>query len=617
METQILMRRSVPSAPENKNIFTKPTNLSFTMPNSSDQEDKKIKESQHQRLAQLAQDRRQILMMPPEKALDTILDHPRATALVHSMAEEDLFLLTHEIGAQDALELLGLASNRQWEYLLDLEIWNRDRISIHTLGYWMNLLSQADPERFYRWWADEKSELLEYYLHEAIDILVMDDQDDPSDLPDGFFTLDGVFYLCIRQQFLDSLDDQDSSEERQSLIRRLLQRLADEDLLKYQATLLRSSNVMPSESEEESFRFRNIRLAEKGFLPFEEAVGVYAPMKPDSVRKRPARSPAEEKDSDFTLPVPVHHGLFMDNPGVFATALWKIEPGELLDNLQIEFAALCNQIIAADQEPVRSRENLQQVVRKACGYLSIGLHRLEGAGKDPDPVKSVQILRNHPLADIFRTGYGMAAELRQKAIKWKSSSWFASRKLPLAFWGERLVGFIGGLMLARPKFFDNYSTGRLYRDFETIDDIKKSKNALEEAMAFDHVLSFMEIDTSNLADNHFITHESLLLTLWAKQRLGMPVDLLPLDIEIFRPFYSQLWEENSRPPEIKSSVKSDFLSWLSSFGAGDGPTLSSQLGQALENLFDRLAEDYGSVSPADLDPRFIHLFILKKTRTKS
>jgi hypothetical protein len=97
----------------------------------------------------------------------------------------------------------------------------------------------------------------------------------------------------------------------------------------------------------------------------------------------------------------------------------------------------------------------------------------------------------------------------------------------------------------------------------------------------------------------------------------MAVDLLPLDIEIFRPFYSQLWEENSRPPEIKSSVKSDFLSWLSSFGAGDGPTLSSQLGQALENLFDRLAEDYGSVSPADLDPRFIHLFILKKTRTKS
>lgn len=568
-------------------------------------------------MAKLAADRQQILVLPPEKALDRILDHPRATALVHSMAEEDLFFLIHEIGTEDALELLAMASNRQWEYLLDLEIWNRDRIDSHALGHWLSLLNQADAQRFNNWCMTEKSELLEYYLHEAIDVLVLDDQDDTGDLPDGFFTIDGVFYLCIRDDFLNAIEDEESREQRENFIHRLLERLADEDLLAYQTTLLRCVNVMTSESEEESFRFRNVRLAEKGFLPFEEAVGVYAPMKPDSVRSRPTRSTAAERGADFTMPVPVHHGFLMSGPGLFSTALWKIETRDLLDSLQVEFAALCNQIIAADQEPVRQREGLQHVVQKACGYLSLGLHRLAETRKAPEPEQCAEILSAYSLADIFRTGYGMAVELQQKARRWKANSWHARQKLALSFWGERLVGFIGGLLLARPKFFDNYKSGRLYREFETMEDIETSRQALEEVMAFDHVLSFLKIDTACLPDGHFITYENLLLTLWAKQRLGLPAGPEPVCLETFRPFYSQMWEENTKSPQIKNSVKSDFLSWLSSAGATEATTLSAQLGHALELLFDRIEEEYGSVSPADLDPRFVNLFILKKTKPQS
>ncbi|MFW5937169.1 MAG: DUF6178 family protein, partial [Desulfosalsimonas sp.] len=102
------------------------------------QEDRDIQIRHHQRLARLAADKRRILQLSPEKALDEILDHAQPAALVHSMAEEDFFFLVNEIGPEDALELLSLASNRQWEYILDLETWNRDRINTGALTHWMN-----------------------------------------------------------------------------------------------------------------------------------------------------------------------------------------------------------------------------------------------------------------------------------------------------------------------------------------------------------------------------------------------------------------------------------------------------------------------------------------------
>lgn len=579
----------------------------------NNEEDRKIQASHQQRLARLAEDKRRILAMAPEKALDHILDHPRPDALVHSMAEEDLFFLVQDIGPQDALELLSLASNRQWEYLLDLEIWYRDRIRPGALTHWMHLLYRADAARFIRWTTREKPELLEYYLSQAIDVVVREDPDDPEDLPDGFFTYDGVFYARIRESFLNGAQDEQSRDQREHFIYQMLGRLADENLFDYQATLLRSANVMPSESEEESFRFRNVRLAEKGFLPFDEAVGVYAPVRPEAMHRRRHPYKPGSAATDFTVPVPVQHTALISRNTIFSTALWKIEAGELLQELQLEFACLCNRIISADQEPVREREELRKVVHKACGYLSLGLHRLAGTEAPPDPAQSATILCRYPLADIFRTGYGLAVELKEQARKWKARSWFAKNDLPLGFWGERLVGYIGGLLLARPKYFDNYrTTDSLYREFASLEDVRDARSALNEAVAFDEILRRMNPDTGRFAGRHFLTHENLLLTLWARDRLGVPAGPAAIPIGLFRPFFEKLWEAGSKGRRIKDSTKSDFLAWLSARTGLATHELSEKAGAALENLFARIEDEYAAVDAGDLDPRFVHLFMLEK-----
>ncbi|HSO19621.1 MAG TPA: DUF6178 family protein, partial [Desulfosarcina sp.] len=72
-----------------------------------------------ERIRRLSETRRHVLRLPADQAMAAVFEHPQPAALVHSFPEEDLHFLVHDIGPQNALPLLGLASTRQWEYLLD------------------------------------------------------------------------------------------------------------------------------------------------------------------------------------------------------------------------------------------------------------------------------------------------------------------------------------------------------------------------------------------------------------------------------------------------------------------------------------------------------------------
>ena len=86
--------------------------------------------SHSDRIRHLAETRRHILTMPAAQAMAAILEHPQPAALVHSFPEEDLHVLIHDVGLDNALPLVGLASNRQWEFMLDMEVWNKELIWI-------------------------------------------------------------------------------------------------------------------------------------------------------------------------------------------------------------------------------------------------------------------------------------------------------------------------------------------------------------------------------------------------------------------------------------------------------------------------------------------------------
>ncbi|OQY60594.1 MAG: hypothetical protein B6245_00830 [Desulfobacteraceae bacterium 4572_88] len=564
--------------------------------------------SVEQIIRNLHRKRREVLSLPAEKALDEVLEHPQPAALVHSITEEDFYFFIHDIGVNDAVELLSLASDQQWEYIVDTEVWKADRISMKALGRWLHLLLRADPDRLFRWFLKEKTEFVELYLSKNTEVRIREHDQDPSDLGEGFFTLDDVFYV----RFPDALyeDKESGREQRDEFLWEFLNRLATRDHVTYQRVLLESSGIISAESEEEAYRLRNVRLAEKGFMPFEEAVGVYQPLKPEGMGKWTKKLFAGSDHGGYGVPVPFYPVEMLKKDDIFTLSLSVIEISEVLWQLQSEFAGLCNQVISADQKQIQGREQLRHVVEKVCGYISIGLERLTEKENTGHSVHhTAALIQKFPLSRIFRVGYGLALDLKWRAEKWHKKSWFREAGLSLTFWGEEWLGVVGGLLIKRPLFFDNYKTGMIYREFASIQDIRETEDTLNEIVAFDKLLSHMALSPGPVTDA-FLTYKNFILTFWIRHHLGLSETLSPIDIEDFKRFFRELGIGRGRAGEVPASVKESFLKWLSDKSGMDTYDITLGLGKTLENIFQELEDEYGDVAEEYLDPRYIHLFLV-------
>ena len=581
---------------------------------TDDNVDKKALE----RFEKLRQKRLQILALPPKKAIDKILEDPQPVALVHSFPEQDFYFLIHDIGIGDSMPLLALASNRQWEHIVDLEVWRKDQIDIESVSRWLSVLLEADPKRFIRWFLEEKLELIEFYLFKNIEVRVREHDQDASDFGEGFVTLDDVYYIRILERPAAN-DQEDLTEtQRKEFISKFSEHLADYDHKLHQSVLLEATHVIPAETEEDCYHRRNVRLAEKGFLPFDEAIGIYQPIKPQDLATQSAKFISRPADGPSLLRVSQYPIRMLKEDNHFTRALTAIEPRNVLTQIQAEFANLCNQIIVADHKTIREREELRDIVKKTCGYISIGLERLAEGNKRIDPRKSAALITRYPLSQIFKVGFGGALNLKWRAEKWLSQCWFARNGLRLTFWGEQWLGVLGGLLLKKPLFYDNYKTGVLYREFTSLEDIEAMEDIFNQVKAVDDLLSLMPIDLDRPSSYGFLTFKNLILTLWAGHYLKLPAKKLnPLDLKKFKPFFENLLpghpdSSTAKPRKVPAVMKSRFLNWLAENTGLRDFEITERLGGTLENLFEEIENELGNVAVEDLKPKYIQLFLLAK-----
>jgi len=579
---------------------------------NEDNADKKALE----RFENLRQKRLQILALPPKTAMNTILEDPQPVALVHSFPEQDFYFLIHDIGIGDSLPLLALASNRQWEHIVDLEAWRKDRIDVESVSRWLSLLFEADPKRFIRWFLEEKLELIEFYLFKSIEVRVREHDQDPSDFGEGFFTLDNVYYIRILERPLVNDQDDFTEAQRKKFFSQFCEHLADYDHKLHQSVLLEATHLIPAETEEDCYHRRNVRLAEKGFLPFDEAIGIYQPIKPQDLAKQSAKFSSHFADRPSLLQASQYPIRMLKEDNHFTHALTAIEPRDVLTQIQAEFASLCNRVIVADHKTIREREELRDIVKKTCGYISIGLERLAEDKSRIDRRKSAALITRYPLSQIFKVGFGGALNLKWRAEKWLSQCWFARNELRLTFWGEHWLGVLGGLLLKKPLFYDNYKTGVLYREFTSLEDIEAMEDIFNQVKAVDDLLSLMPIDLDRPSSYGFLTYKNLILTLWAGHYLKLPAERLkPLELDKFKPFFENLLPGHpasgtATSRKVPAVMKSRFLDWLAENTGLRDFEITERLGETLENLFEEIEIELGNVAVENLEPRYVQLFLL-------
>ncbi len=578
----------------------------------------------------LAAIRKNILELDSTKALDRILDSNMPATLIQSFPAQDFYFLMYHIGVEDFIPILSMASFEQWEYILDMEVWDNDIINLPRMTKTLELLFEADPKRLMRWLINEKPDFIEYYFFKNIQVRIRKHDEDPSDFGDGYNTIDDVFYVkfpeipdTLPDYLSDQINIEDLKKDRQiseNLIMTMLNTVADMDLSVYQSLLLESCSILSAETEENQLRLKNIRLAEKGFYPHYEAVGIYQPVaSPDKLRIRPEKYiKAPVYGTNLPLP-PQYTSNFLSHNTLFTQSFTLIEENLLL-NLENEFAALVNRLISADKKSIHAEDDLKQVINKACDYLSLGLELIH-SGKDKClPGQGAVIIKRYWLEDIFRIASAAGIKLKAKAATWYEKSFPNQQSLPLHFIGEQWLGLVGGLLIERPMYFDNYKTGVLYREFASKEDIIRTSRQLDELIVFDKIIQIIcpEVKKTTYVD---INYKNILLTLWAKNRLGMDSSLSPIPMNKFKAFFKELFafEEDKKKIDYTGTInidkRKDLVLWLL-----EQHEIKTKIKQkekffktiqpVFKELFDELENEYGTVKPNDLDPVFIPHFIL-------
>jgi len=556
--------------------------------------------------------RHEILVSDSEKALDMILEAPSPATLIQSFPDQDLYYLMHKIGPYDFIPVLAMANSEQWEYILDVEVWDNDRLDLVLMTKTFDLLFQADPQRLLRWVIKEKPDFFEFYLFKHMEIFIREHDEVPPEDYDDYITIDDKFYFRFPEKPED-IDDDDwpvaqKDEDAWELIEKMLKAVAEMDLSVYHGLLLETCATQSAETEEEQFRLKNLRLAEKGFLPTHEAIGIYQPTKLSAFRKRPDTTLLKPTpfDPDMPLPPQFFHE-FIEGDDLFVQSL-KLFDSESSLALESELAALINKVISADKIKLRSKEDLEKAISKACAYLNLGLEVILKGRLSSESGQNA--IKEYFLEDIFRTGSRAGITLRTKAITWFKQSFMNHNNLPLSFLGETYLGVAGGLFLDRPLYYDNYATGLLYRNFSSIPDITKTSRILEQIIAIDMVLDKLKVDISSFKEG-VLTYKTLILTLWAKNRLNLDSNLEPIDTKVFKDFFIALFSKSESVHHHKIQLN-DLILWTCEATGISQADLGNPFNEVMADLIKELEAEYGSVDPRNIDPRFIPHFILGK-----
>ncbi len=335
----------------------------------------------------------------PRKRLELLLDDPHAAELVPRIPVEDFYYLVHGVGLEDSLDVLRLASIEQLQGCLDLDLWERDRLSSPRVLAWLEILTELSPAVLARTIHALDTELLALVVGRHARVYDRTVGEAPPDETPFVIhrTADAAFVVELRT----------SNSTAARTLERFIVRLYDGDPDLARALLTEAKWGTTSELEEASYRWRTARLADLGFPSYDDALGVYREVDPARVAPPVPGSP--DANETRMLPVPFAEALGEDS--LFEQALAGIDDEAVLATLSASLVALLNRVLVADRVDAADVDLVRETTARVRDTLSLGLDHLAGG----DSGRAVDLLTQVALTDVFRVGYSLTAALARRA----------------------------------------------------------------------------------------------------------------------------------------------------------------------------------------------------------
>ena len=350
--------------------------------------------------------------------LDWLLALPDPRASIQALPAEELVFLIDEIGLADAGELLGLASARQLQAAVDLDVWRRDRLDRRAFAHLLAVAVAAGSEVVDRLLAAQEDGLLTSFLMRSA--MVFEDAEEAEQCPpedwELFTTPSGEMMIAV-----------DSEDAALGPIRVILESL-------YRVSIERGRRVVRavrwelSESlEEDLYDHRSRRLADLGFTSRDEARELYLFVDPAGLRQEVEQRLGGVSDlqPDALRPYLAEAAEYEAVPGYDRTDLAlrsAPEPGFLAEaaarlsdaeqaRVQTALVFLAYRVQAALSERFDDTTVLADNARHALTMVDLGLRFLARARPDV----GAAILATHRVDLIFGAGHGQIVGLHHRA----------------------------------------------------------------------------------------------------------------------------------------------------------------------------------------------------------
>lgn len=332
--------------------------------------------------------------------------------LVPRIDAQDFVRVARTLKEEKRLDLLlGHATAEQLTSLIDLDAWHRERVDVAQARTWLMLLA-----RLYQAMDKPRGALVDLMysmdpemwtlaLSLGTRVIDLDAEDDQSrdfaheelsdlrtwDTPDGFFVV--------------GVPDDDFGQQAVATLELIYQ----DDLDEGRKLLLSIQSAMHAQIEEDLRRWREGRLADMGFVAWEEAMKLFVPYDRDTAATEEARDFRYLDDPDDMLALPR-----WQNSGLLARVLERLDDTE--HGLRArEFLLLVSEVMAAQRFPPGATKLQERAIVQTQATISLGLELLlTTSSEHPDPEAFLaERVTAIGLRDIFRVGYGALDKLRK------------------------------------------------------------------------------------------------------------------------------------------------------------------------------------------------------------
>jgi hypothetical protein len=440
---------------------------------------------------QLSPHRARLLRGQRARRTDQIFAAPDPPAAIRALPPDEFFYLVHEVGLPEAMDILVHGTAEQIQTVLDMSIWDRDRVDLARSDSWLAALVEAPPTALGRWASGIDVELLALLVRKRARIYDLSLEEEPED-PEG------VLWPSPDRLFaIDLLGDSDRV--------RVTQRLLD-SLYRYSPSMMRKLLVgvraeSDAELEDTALRWRAGRMADLGFIDYVEALGVYqeidvAKVRIGAVPASRLRPSGDSADGDH-LRLPALMAENLSGRAPFARAMATLETREEVAELHFALVALCNRALSANRVVPSDDDGIRDVLGGVAATLDLAIEFLARG----DPKQEGAALRTVPLITLHRLGTSLVGKVRKLALALRQGNPFAGLSPALDIFENDDSLVLQSLTRPRPLFPRLLDTPPApgERPFASLADLATATRATERAAAAVDLLRGLGVEPAHLS----------------------------------------------------------------------------------------------------------------------